>query len=105
MRTLTDADFSGARTTDGKPFPASALKPSFASAFTLGNGWRLQGLSDGKYLVFSGADDKRQYLSTDKGGKFVLDLGAKRQQAERSGLSLAPSLIGAYLNTNAMGFQ
>ena len=107
VRTLSDADFAGAHTTDGKPFPASALKPSFSSAFSLGQGWRLQSLGDGKYTVFSGPDEapKRQYLQSDKGGPFVLDLGAKRAQAERAGLSLAPSYSAGILDASAMGLH
>ena len=123
VRGLTDADFRGAQTADGKPFPASALQPSFSSAFTWNN-WRLQSAGDGKYLVFSGGDQARQYLgkasipngdqaaisagfvpgaisSTDVAlegfasrnpvpmGKFVLDLGAKRDAVERAGLRLS----------------
>lgn len=83
IRTLTDADFAGARTTNGEPFPASTLKPSLMGSLTWNN-WRLQSAGDGKYLVFSGADDKRQYLSNSQNGKFILDLGAKRAQAEQA---------------------
>lgn len=81
VRSLTDADFAGARTTSGEPFPSSALKPSLMGSLTWNN-WRLQSAGDGKYLVFSGADDKRQYLGNAQGGKFILDLGAKRAQAQ-----------------------
>lgn len=88
IRSLTDADFAGARTADGSPFPSSALKPSFSAAFTWNN-WRLQSYGDGKYLVFSGADTARQYLAGANGGRFVLDLGGKRAAASRMGLSLA----------------
>ena len=103
LRSLTDADFAKSRLQDGSTFPASALQSSLKSAFTLGNGWRLQTLGAGKYLVFSGADSNRQYLGDDKGGKFILDLGAKRQQAERAGLSLAPSNMTTLYNSAVMG--
>ena len=83
IRSLTDADFKGARTANGDPFPAAALKPSYSAAFTWNN-WRLQSAGDGKYLVFSGPDDHRQYLGGDQGGKFVLDLGAKRSAVEQA---------------------
>lgn len=106
VRALTDADFAGARTANGEPFPASALQPSFANSFTWNN-WRLQSAGDGKYLVFSGADDKRQYLGDSQGGKFVLDLGAKRGAVESqrdAGATFQPqSRLTTMYNSALMG--
>lgn len=81
---LTDADLQGSRTASGVPLPASALQPSmFGNLFGGANGFRLQSFGDGKYLIFSGANNARAYLRTDildphdRGGPFVLDLKAK----------------------------
>ena len=84
IRLVSDADLAGSRGSDGIPLPASSLKPSFSSAFGFGGNWRLESTGDGKYLVFSGANDKRQYLGDAQGGKFILDLGAKRSQVGQS---------------------
>lgn len=83
IRSLSDADFAGARTADGSTFPASALQASFSGIFTSGN-WRLQSYGDGKYLVMSGATEAPRYLlreildARDLRGPFVLDLSGKR---------------------------
>ncbi len=82
IRKLTDADFTGASTADGKPFPVELIKPSFMSN-VFGTAWRLQSVGDGKYNVFSGADDKRGYLIDPQGNRFVLELGSKRGAVEQ----------------------
>ncbi len=82
IRKLSDADFAGARTADGNPFPASLIKPSFGSNI-FGQAWRLQSFGDGKYLVFSGPDDKRGYLG-DRAGRQSVRARA-RVEARRRG--------------------
>ena len=107
IRSLTSDDLAGAQTADGKPFPVEMLKPSFAGAFTMNN-WRLQSQGDGKYLVYSGSDTNRQYLGGSsfakgapaQGGKFVLDLGAKRdavEKADAGGLAMPSSMFARTL--------
>jgi Phage tail lysozyme len=98
IRSLTDKDFAGAQTADGKPFPVDMLKPSWSNMLT-SNNWRLQSVGDGRYMVFSGKDEARQYLGSTTfvkgqpvpGGKFILDLGAKRDQVERASAGTASS--------------
>jgi hypothetical protein len=92
LQSLTDADMQGARTADGTPFPATALKAR--DLLTSGN-WRLQSAGDGKYLVFSGEDANRRFLQRDRldardpGGAFILDLTGRKGIEEPSA---APSL-------------
>lgn len=90
-RSLTQADLREAVTADGAPFPVSALQSRELG--TSGN-WRLQSLSAGRYLIYSGDDANRRYVQRqtydplDTGGPFVLDLGSKRDIVDK--MPIAP---------------
>ena len=103
VRQVTDADLANSRGSDGIPLPASYLQPSISGAFSSNARFRLESVGPGKYQIYSGPDlrEQRQYLVDPtgtsnggiKGGKFVLDLGAKRQavEAQSAGsLSMTP---------------
>ena len=80
IRAVSDADLQGARTTGGDPFPARMLKPSVGAFFT-SNGYRLANAGSGKYNIVSGSPDKPVPVIGGDGRPFVLDLGAKKNEA------------------------
>ena len=109
IQNLTDADFAGAMTRNGTPFPAAMIKTQ-----TLGSSgnWRLESVGDGKYRVFSGDDRNRVYLGRDvlsgrelnaaepnrqpgqmPGGPFILDLSKKIRPAQPTQPYMPPPMI------------
>jgi hypothetical protein len=79
LNSVTADDMKGSVTRDGSPLSPAMLKPSFGDHFTWGN-FKLQnaGIGNGRYWIYSGTDNAKQYLKDASGAPFELDLGAKR---------------------------
>jgi hypothetical protein len=79
LQSVTDADMTGSRLSDGSPLPAAALKPGLSNWWNYGR-FQLEneGAGNGRYRIFTGTGATKSYVKDANGGPFILDLGAKR---------------------------